>query len=82
MQNLSLTQENHALKKQLNENSKSLSTNKASAQFVPCNHLEEIRKLEDLKAKEKVHYENHIARQDQVIDKLNKDIKKQHDQID
>jgi hypothetical protein len=39
--------------------------------------LEEIKRLEDLKTKEKTHYENHIAKQDQIIDKLSKDVKKQ-----
>ena len=60
------------------QRNKSLSNNPTP----PCNHIEEIKKLEDLKAKEKTHYENHITKQESLIEKLTKDIKKQHDQID
>ena len=42
------------------QRNKSLSNNAPP----PCNHLEEIKKLEDLKAKEKTHYENHITKQE------------------
>ena len=67
-ENSLLTKENQGLKKQVNEFGRKKD--------------EEVRKVEDSKSKEKLRYEQHIAKLEAYVEELKRDIKKHQDEVE